>query len=202
MLGGDVRPQQHLARRGVLAGTVLQALSISVPIGVPIFLVAVARDRQPRPRRRFLMAARSCFCRSPASSTSCGAATATIAPSRRSAPNLAGPIQESSALVALGLAVGLLGETLTPAQGARHRARPPWSGGRGRIGRKKTPRGRGVPRATTRFTPAYAEGYLFAALSATGYGTSPVLVRLGLDGAATSARASPAASSPISPRRW
>jgi uncharacterized membrane protein len=38
-----------------------------------------------------------------------------------------------------------------------------------------------------RFVPNYAEGYLFALLSATGYGVSPILVRLGLEGKGLSA---------------
>jgi uncharacterized membrane protein len=169
-------------RRGVLAGTVLQALSISVPIGVPIFLLAAVATGSlgylagfPAMSLLWLAAAgvvhfvwgRYCNYRAVKAIGS----------------NLAGPVQESSVLVALGLAVWLLGETLTPVKVVgivlvllgpavaveigRKKPRPAEQSGRKRV-------------STTLFSPTYAEGYLFAALSATGYGTSPVLVRLAL----------------------
>jgi uncharacterized membrane protein len=170
------------ARRGVIAGTVLQALAISVPIGLPIFLVAATATGSLSLVAGFSSASllwlslagvvhfvwgRYCNYRAVKAIGS----------------NLAGPVQEASVLVALGLAVWLLGEALTPVKVlgiALVLLGPAVAVG---LGRKK-PRSSGQPRperaATPRFVPAYGEGYLFAALSATGYGTSPVLVRLGL----------------------
>lgn len=101
------------ARRGVIGGTVLQALSISVPIGLPMFLIAAAATGSLGLVAGFswrslmwlalagivhFVWGRYCNYRAVKAIGS----------------NLAGPVQESSVLVALGLAVWLLGETLTP----------------------------------------------------------------------------------------
>jgi uncharacterized membrane protein len=86
--------------------------------------------------------------------------------------------------VALGLAVWLLGETLTPVKVLGIVLVLLGPAVAVELGRKK-PRLPAQTRheraATALFSPTYAEGYLFAALSATGYGTSPVLVRMGLE---------------------
>ena len=98
--------------------------------------------------------------------------------------NLAAPVQQCSLLVTLALAIWILGEYLTPlrvlgivlvvvgpalaydAVATRTRTR---SAGRRRC--------RAIPHKV--FQPKYAEGYFFALLSSTGYGISPILVRLG-----------------------
>jgi uncharacterized membrane protein len=177
-----------LARRGVLSGTVLQALSISVPIGVPIFLVvALATGNLPYVATfswRSLMWlslagvvhfvwGRYCNYRAVKAIGS----------------NLAGPLQESNVLIALALAVLLLGETLTPFKIVGIMLVLLGPGVAVEIGRKRKPRAsaaappaeKGASPAKPTFTPHHTEGYLFAALSATGYGTSPILVRLGLE---------------------
>lgn len=172
------------ARRGVLAGTVLQALSISVPIGVPIFLVAALATGSLGFVTGF--SGRSLLWLSLAGVVHfVWGRYCNYRAVKAIGSNLSGPVQESSVLVALGLAVWLLGETLTPVKvfgivlvllgpvvavelGGRKS-----QGGKPKQGQAAKPS----------FTPVYAEGYLFAALSATGYGTSPVLVRLALEGA-------------------
>jgi uncharacterized membrane protein len=170
-------------RRGVIAGTVLQALSISVPIGVPIFLIAALATGSLALVAGFSLASllwlslagvvhfvwgRYCNYRAVKAIGS----------------NLAGPLQESSVLVALGLAVWLLGETLTPVKVLGIVLVLLGPAVAVELGRKK-PRPSDQTRheraATALFSPVYAEGYLFAVLSATGYGTSPVLVRMGLE---------------------
>ena len=169
-----------LARRGVLTGTVLQALSISVPIGVPIFLLAALATGSlghlagfSWPSLLWLSLAglvhfvwgRYCNYRAVKAIGS----------------NLAGPLQESSVLIALVLAVLLLGVALTPVKIlgiVLVLLGPAVAVELGRHRSKEAPPERGKPA----FTPLYAEGYLFAALSATGYGTSPILVRMGLEG--------------------
>jgi uncharacterized membrane protein len=92
--------------------------------------------------------------------------------------NLAGPLQESSVLIALAFAVFLLGETLT---GLKIIGILLVLGGPlviVEIGKKpkKKPEG-----AKPSFTPLYAEGYLFAGLSALGYGCSPILIRSAIE---------------------
>jgi uncharacterized membrane protein len=172
------------ACRGVIAGTVLQALSISVPIGVPIFLIAALATGSLALVANFswisllwlalagvvhFMWGRYCNYRAVKAIGS----------------NLAGPVQESSVLVALGLAVWLLGERLTPVKVLGIALVLLGPAVAVELGRKKKPQlppQTGHARAATAvFSPTYAEGYLFAALSATGYGTSPVLVRMGLE---------------------
>ena len=100
------------ARRGVLTGSVLQALVVTIWLGVPVFLVAAlaagqfgAIARFPLPSMVYLVLAgivhfvlgRYCNFR----------AISAIG------VNLAGPVQEFSLLVSLALAVWLLGEVLT-----------------------------------------------------------------------------------------
>jgi uncharacterized membrane protein len=104
--------------------------------------------------------------------------------------NLVAPIQQSNMLVTLALAIWILGEHLTPLRIL----------GIGLVvlgpaltydrSRYKTADGKtsdtiaGAPIETEArkvFQPNYAEGYLFALLSSTGYGISPVLVRLALE---------------------
>ena len=173
------------ARRGVLAGTVLQALSISVPIGVPIFLVAALATGSLGLVAGFSRGALL------------GLALAGVVhfvwgrycnyrAVKAIGSNLSGPVQESSVLVALGLAVWLLGETLTPVKVFGIVLVLLGPAVAVKSGSKASPdKGKASPddgrAAKPRFTPAYADGYLFAALSATGYGTSPVLVRLALE---------------------
>jgi uncharacterized membrane protein len=169
------------ARRGVLSGSVLQALSISVPIGVPIFLLAALVTGSlgylagfSTPSLVWLSLAgivhfvwgRYCNYRAVKAIGS----------------NLAGPVQESSTLIALGLAVLLLGETLTPVKMVGILLVLLGPAVAVELGRKKTPKaGKPGQDSALKFTPHYAEGYLFAALSATGYGTSPILIRMALE---------------------
>jgi uncharacterized membrane protein len=170
-----------LARRGVLTGSVLQAMSISVPLGLPIFLVAAlftgAFSYLPGFSTQTILLlsiagivhfvwGRYCNYRAVKAIGS----------------NLAGPLTEGSVLVALALAVMLLGESLTPMKvlgivlvlsGPAMAVERPG----------KTVKAGAAPAKPlkTAFQPKYAEGYTFALLSATGYGISPILVRFALE---------------------
>jgi uncharacterized membrane protein len=99
--------------------------------------------------------------------------------------NLVAPVQQSNMLVTLALAIWILGEHLTPLRivgiglvilgpaltydRTRRKASGAIAGEPVEIEKPKV------------FQPNYAEGYLFALLSSTGYGISPVLVRLALE---------------------
>ena len=167
-------------RRGVVTGSVLQAIAVTVPIGVPLFLAAslaagslgaVAGFAPPALLWLALAGVahfvwgRYCNYRALAAMGS----------------NLAGPVQQTSLLVSLGLAVGLLGEALTLLRilGIVLVVLGPAIIARSRKGARASS-GRAAPAA---FRPRYAEGYLFGVLSAVGYGVSPVLVRAALEGA-------------------
>jgi len=177
------------ARRGVLSGSVLQALVVTIWLGVPVFLITAlatgqlgAIARFPLPSIVFLAFAgmvhfvlgRYCNFR----------AISAIG------VNLAGPIQEISLLVSLALAVWLLGEVLTglkilgmvlvllgPAIILRMLREE-----RGAADDRKPEQPSSGDGPVTGFRPRFAEGYFFASLSALAYGVSPILVRAGLRG--------------------
>jgi drug/metabolite transporter (DMT)-like permease len=211
------------ARRGVVTASVVQALAITVPVGVPIFLLCAAAFGAlpmiagfPAEAIAYLAAAgvlhfvwgRYCNYRA----------------AKAMGANLVAPVQQSNMLVTLALAVWILGEHLTALRvlgiglvilgpmltydRKRGRASAPTPAvgigersdavlrtamgeptGPAQLGRPDdrlrdavlaaTPAEPAPPRKL--FQPNYAEGYLFALLSSTGYGISPVLIRLALE---------------------
>lgn len=172
------------ARRGVLSGGPIQGLVISMPIGMAMFALLATAFGQwgmlPRiaPLELFYLAlggfmhfvwGRYCNIRSLAAAGS----------------NIAGPVQQAHLLIALGLAIWLLGETLSPfkvlgilmivsAPAYILRARA-----RAKAAAAKAPP-KAVDPAKPGFTPRIAEGYFWALMSAVGFGTSPILVKAGL----------------------
>ena len=176
-------------RRGVLSGTVLQAMAITVPIGVPLFFLAALVSGNlgavpgfpPKALGALALAGilhfvwgRYCNYR----------ATMAIG------TNLVAPVQQVNLLLTLCLAIWLLGEQLTPLRivgialilvgpSISMRSRPEKSAERDVSEQKITAIIAEKPPA---FEPRYAEGYFFSLLSATGYGLSPILVRVGLEG--------------------
>ncbi len=185
-------------RRGVLTGTVFQALAITVPMGVPFLFVILLLTGQLHNLLTFPMSGyvwlafagilhfvwgRYCNYRA----------------TRAIGGNLAGPWQQANMILSLTLAIVLLGETLTPLKvlgialiiggvAATTKA--------ARVAKAKADAERAAAteaaasdpdpaaNASTEpvFQPRYAEGYTFALLSATGYGISPVVIRYGLEG--------------------
>lgn len=179
-------------RRGVLSGSVSQAMAITVPIGLPVFLAAALVLGSLRMvtglsiRTMVLLAAagvlhfvwgRYCNYRA---TKAMGAV-------------LVGPVQQASLVFTLGLAIAILGEQLTPLRvigivlvvlgpaitlpSKNKRAAP-------RTSAAPAPRSVGAaatPKSETAFKPKYFEGYAFALLSSTGYGLSPILIRLALE---------------------
>lgn len=180
-------------RRGVLTGTVLQAVAVSMPIGFLVFVGAAWVSGElwriseiPLAGAELLAAAgivhflvgRYCNYRSIAA---IGA-------------NLSTPAQQATLIVSLSLALIFLGERLTPlkifgiallvvapAMVFRAQVR---RGRQGRAGTRIAPLSAGAaaaPRAKPDFSGRMVEGYVFAFLSSLAYGTSPVLVRAGLE---------------------
>jgi uncharacterized membrane protein len=168
-------------RRGVLTGSVLQAVGISLPVALPFFIAAMLATGgfdlllQFTTRAWLLFAsagiihfawARYCAYR----------ATKAIG------ANLVAPIQQYSLIITLVLAVIWLGEALTPLRilgialviigpaltfrldkkGDAAVAPPPGD-------------------AAKSFNPSYAEGYFYALLSAIGFGITPVLVGMAFE---------------------
>ncbi|MDX1484626.1 MAG: EamA family transporter [Alphaproteobacteria bacterium] len=184
-------------RRGVITSTVFQALAFTVPIGVPLFLLAAAVSGQLPVILAFegvdllwlslagifhFVWGRYCGTRA----------------IKAMGGNLAGPVQQSNLLMSLTLAVVWLGETLTPMSvlgialvfigpaimiaGQRRRAPARRVGAGDKAAATETPGG-GDGGARPGFRPNYLEGTLFAVLTATGYGLSPIFVRLALEDA-------------------
>jgi drug/metabolite transporter (DMT)-like permease len=178
-------------RRGVLSGSVGQAMAITVPLGVPLFLLAALAAGHlgdvwgfpPRALAALALAGilhfvwgRYCNYRA----------------TRAIGTNLVAPVQQVNLIVTLSLAIWLLGEQLTPLRifgialillgpSVTMRAKPkdPLEQPSERDGSdEQDPAGK--PEKAV-FRPRYAEGYFFALLSATGYGLSPILVRVGLE---------------------
>lgn len=170
------------ARRGVLTGTVLQAVAISLPVALPFFLLAMLASGGFLALAGFdgralvLLAlagivhfalARYCNYRA----------------SKAIGANLVAPVQQYSLVITLVLAIVWLGEALTPLRifgivlvvagpaftlrqnkkAAIVLAEPDNVGG------------------IKPFNPAYREGYLFAVLSAIGFGLSPVLIGMAFE---------------------
>jgi drug/metabolite transporter (DMT)-like permease len=171
-------------RRGVITGTVTQVVAVSMPIGLLMFGAAALAsgelfriDRFTPDRMGFLAAAgivhfvfgRYCNYRS----------------IQAMGANLSGPVQQWALLVTLTMAIVFLHETLDgmkvigigllvlgPAMiVAAQRSR-----------RAKSAGAAAVSPQTAKFQPKLGEGYAFAVGSCLCYGTSPILVRAGLEG--------------------
>ena len=184
------------ARRGVLTGSVAQAVAISVPMGVPMFALAALATGTLGVITEFSQVAllylaaagivhfvfgRYCNYRA----------------TKAMGANLVGPVQQVSLILTLGLATWILGESFTPlrAIGIVLVVLGPMLTLPGRETQSGAKPAAPQPTATAveitpadatpqfpRFQANYAEGYLWSLLSALGYGSSPILVALGLQG--------------------
>ena len=185
-------------RRGVLTGTAIQGMAISVPLGVPLFLITAYVGGQLTEFDRFgtwnivLLAAagfmqlvwgRYCNMRSLAAVGS----------------NLAGLVQQFQLILSLTLAIVFLGETLTalkvlgillvvsgpsfviPGRQAEKR-RAAHRLAQGFVGAATAMDEDAAAAAKPTFKPRLTEGYSFAFLSSIGFGTAPILVAAGLKG--------------------
>jgi len=181
------------ARRGVLTASVMQAMAITVPLGVPIFFVIA-----------FVFGALPILAGFPAETIAYLAAAGVLhfvwgrycnyRATKAMGANLVAPVQQSNMLVTLALAIWILGEHLTPLRvvGIGLVVLGPaltYDRRRRKASAADTAADAAPIEAGTRgmFRPNYAEGYLFALLSSTGYGISPVLVRLALENKALEA---------------
>jgi drug/metabolite transporter (DMT)-like permease len=158
-------------RRGVLSGSAVQATTLSIPVGVPLFFLALCLGGSP-----------GAFAALPRDSIIAFAVTgvshfivgryANYRAIGAIGTNLAGPVMQFNLVVSLVLAIAFLGETLTPLRilGILLIFIGPVV---------VTRRGARAERAGRHlaFTPRMAEGYAFAALAALCYGATPVLLR-------------------------
>ncbi len=173
------------ARRGVLTGTALQALAISVPIGVPMFVIGALILDGFEAFRAFDWTAWFYLALAGVLHFAWGR-YCNYRAVKAIGSNLAGPLQESSVIISLVLAIALLGETMTGIKiaGILLVLFGPMLAVE--LGKKKRPDAK-AKEPKPGFQPLYAEGYLFAGLSALGYGCSPILVRMAVEHAGVGA---------------
>jgi uncharacterized membrane protein len=165
-------------RRGVLTGTVGQAIAITVPLGLPLFVIPALATGQLAGigalgwlQWLYLGMAgvlhfvwgRYCNYRAVQAMGS----------------NLAGTVMQAQLLIALVLAMTFLGETLTVMKilGIAMIVAGPGIIVYGRTGKANRA---ALTEGPAKFKPRFFEGSAFALLAATGYGASPILVRAGL----------------------
>jgi len=163
-----------VVRRGVVSGTVTQAITLSIPPGVPVFLAALLLTGSPgmlgelshRSLLVFAGVGLSHFCLGRYCNYSAINAIGN---------NLAGPVLQLNLIISLTLAVLFLGEKLTPVRvlGIILIVAGPMMIRRGKAAQPVKP---------ISFTPRFAEGYAFAFCAALCYGASPVLVRYASEG--------------------
>jgi len=162
-------------RRGVMTGSVLQGLVITVPIGVPIFVLCAAVFGGLGAVFDFTFETTVLLAAAGVVHFVIGR-YGNYRGIQAWGGNLAGLVQQSSILITLCFAIALLGETLTPLRifGIVLIFLGPVAmlPGRKRFQQKA---------AAANFTPRYAEGFFFSMLAALGYGTSPILVRAALE---------------------
>ena len=172
------------ARRGVVTASVTQALAITVPLGVPIFLLVAAAFGALGIVAGFSAGAIAYLAAAGVLHFVWGR-YCNYRATKAMGANLVAPVQQSNMLVTLALAIWILGEHLTPLRVIGIGLvvlGPALTYDRTRRKPSDTIAGAPIEAGTRRmFRPNYAEGYLFALLSSTGYGISPVLVRLALE---------------------
>ncbi len=168
------------ARRGVLTGTALQGLVVSLPLGMLIFVIgATLTDEWPALAEiRFTgygLLALAGFMHFALGRYFNIRSLAAIG------SNLASPIQQFQLLLSLTLAIVFLGETLTPLKvlGILLIVAAPIYVLRMRRKDKETT---SVQKVETKdgFNPRMAEGYFCASMAALGFGSSTVLIKAGL----------------------
>lgn len=161
-----------LLRRGVLTGSVLQAVIISVPLGGALFLVLAAATGMIGVLGEFEPGALALLACSGVLHFAIGR-YCNFRATKAVGAILVGPIVEGGMVWTIGLAVLLLGETITPLAlvGILLIALGPSVIMMGKSSVKATRAG---------FTPKYREGITFAVLSSLCFGSSPLLVRLAM----------------------
>jgi drug/metabolite transporter (DMT)-like permease len=179
-------------RRAVIVGSVIQGMSVTVPMGVLLFLIACLLTGTLHHVLTFSLPAYVWLSFAGISHFVLGRYCNYRAISAIGT-NLSSPIQQWEVLITLALAIFFLGEKLTPItllaialllagpaiatriEAGRKRA----AGGAAKEDEKPAVSAAAPPK----FQPRYAEGYTWAFLSIFGYGSSPIFVRAGLEGA-------------------
>jgi drug/metabolite transporter (DMT)-like permease len=189
-------------RRGVLTGSVLQGMAITVPIGVPLFFIAALVTGYLGAVTAFSQEAVAALAAAGILHFVWGR-YCNYRAMRAIGTNLAAPVQQINLIFTLALAILILGEKLTVLRLLGIALILIGPGFTLREGEDKKERAASAPNGGSSsgvaaiesaspvlmgenpklpvFKPAYTEGYIFAVLSATGYGLSPILIRIALE---------------------
>lgn len=161
-------------RRGVLKGTVFAAMAITVPIGVPIFVVLALLMGGFDAMAAWDVAAWFWMALAGVVHFVFGR-YGNYRATQALGATLSTPVQQVSILVALVLAFLFLGESVTAMNvaGILLVIAAPMSLVRRRRAAEKAGKSKG-------FEPRYAPGILWGTVGAVGYGTSPLFVALGI----------------------
>ncbi len=163
-----------MLRRGVLTGSVLHAMSITVPIGVPLFLLACLPTGGIDALLGFSMPALGWLSLAGIIHFVLGR-YGNYETTRAVGAALSAPIQQLSVPIAVLLALFLLDEVLTPLRllGFVLVMLGPFIS----MGPKKAR----TPKSQQEgFQPHYGQGILWGSVAAVGYGISPLLIVFGL----------------------
>jgi drug/metabolite transporter (DMT)-like permease len=166
------------ARRGVLTGSVAQALAITVPIGVPIFFVVALTTGYLGVLSHFSGEAIGLLALAGVLHFVVGR-YGNFRAAQAIGANLSGPVIQLSLGVTLVLAVLVLKEAMTPLRilGIALLALAP------ALMRNATAEAVAAPdQGLPKFQPRYAEGYAFSIMAAVVYGVTPLLIRLAIIG--------------------
>lgn len=193
------------ARRGVLSGSVAQATTLSIPVGVPVFFVALLMAGSVGTFSEFSRTSIVVFACVGVSHFVCGR-YCNYRALKAIGTNLAGPVMQFNLVVSLSLAILFLGEKLTPMRiiGILLIVLGPAIASRGMKRKAPVPEAQAAAEAAgpipdvalpdddegekagaagaPAFAPRLTEGYIFAFLAAIFYGASPALVRFAIDG--------------------
>jgi drug/metabolite transporter (DMT)-like permease len=189
------------SRRGVLTGTAIQGMAISVPIGVPLFLLAAYIGGELSEFDRFGAWNVAFLCAAGFMHFVWGRYYNMLSLAAVGS-NLAGPVQQFQLILALALALIFLDETLSPLKvigillvvsgpsfiihgrqtEKRRAARRSAQGSVGAAATSDTTAEQAQTPAEPKFKPRMMEGYIYAFLASIGFGTSPILVAAGLKG--------------------
>jgi uncharacterized membrane protein len=181
-------------RRGVLTGSVWQAMAITIPLGAPVFFLAALLTGTLGSITEFSQYSVLILSASGILHFVWGR-YCNYRATRAIGTNLTAPIQQVNLIISLALAIIVLGEVLTPLRvlGIILVLAGPYFAMRA----DKKPVAETVaeasvgapeqegPESTDKpapFVPKWTEGIIFSLLSATGYGSSPILIRLALEG--------------------
>ena len=166
------------ARRGVLTGSVAQALAITVPIGVPMFLAAVIATGNLGAVWHFSSQALGLLALAGVLHFVVGR-YGNFRAAQAIGANLSGPVIQLSLAITLVLAVLVLKEPMTPLRilGIALLALAPALMRNASAGAPEQP-----DTPAPAFKPRYAEGYAFSIMAALVYGVSPLLIRLAVIG--------------------